>query len=147
MSVCSICGNNVPASSPACPFCQNKLRVTSVKQPRKSLYILNIKRNMPTCEEAEKNLRNNLLRLGNNGYSCVKVIHGYGSSGIGGELRHCLRDALRRLRNTGIVDFFVEGENFHFDSDKSKKLLQRMPSLRKDKDFNKTNRGVTIVKL
>ncbi len=147
MPLCSICGNEVSASTSTCPFCQQKLKGASSKQSRKGLYVLNVKRNMPTCEEADRKLRNSLIKLSKDGYSCVKVIHGYGSSGVGGELRYCLRDVLNRLRNNGIIDFFVEGEYFDSDSGKSKLLLRRLPSLSKDKDFNKSNKGITIVKL
>ena len=147
MPTCNICGNDVPAGNPVCPFCENRLAGVSKKTVRGKIARLNIKQNMPTCAEAEKKLRNSLIKYAREGVACVKVIHGYGSSGVGGELRYCLRDALKSFMNTGIISFYVAGEDFSSETKDGAKLIRLLPALRKDRDYNKSNKGITLVKL
>lgn len=57
---------------------------------------INIELEMPTVDEARRRLIEELKRAKAEGYYVIKLIHGYGSTGAGGALRHSLRSSLRR---------------------------------------------------
>lgn len=52
--------------------------------PVSKIITLNIKSDMPTVEEARKRLLTELQRAKAKGAKAMKLIHGYGSSGVGG---------------------------------------------------------------
>jgi DNA-nicking Smr family endonuclease len=83
----------------------------------------------------------------NQGYSAVKLIHGYGSSGAGGALRIELQKELQRLANAGQVRAFIAGEDWRISEEAAWTLLKRYPEWKQDTDLGKANKGITIVLL
>ena len=77
----------------------------------------------------------------------MKIIHGYGSSGVGGKLKVAIRKSLVHRRKEGIVKTIIWGEYFSTDKQDTRVLLQRHPLLKSDKDLNRNNECVTIVEL
>lgn len=81
------------------------------------------------------------------GCSGVKLIHGYGSSGAGGRIRVEARRRLDRMKAGGEIWGYIPGESFSiFDSD-TLAAFQRCPTLRRDRDLERHNNGVTFVLL
>ena len=77
----------------------------------------------------------------------VKLIHGYGSSGAGGRIRVEARRRLDRMKAGGEIWGYIPGESFSiFDSD-TLAAFQRCPTLRRDRDLERHNNGVTFVLL
>ena len=91
---------------------------------------VDLERGMPRAEQAIRQMLFELRRSPGLGCSGVKLIHGYGSSGAGGEIWG-----------------YIPGESFSiFDSD-TLAAFQRCPTLRRDRDLERHNNGVTFVLL
>jgi hypothetical protein len=104
----------------------------------------NLEAGMPTVVEAQRRLEHLLKRYKKQGHPVLKIIHGYGSSGVGGALRTELRHWLYgRVKSKAIVDI-ISGEEF----ERGIKVIHHLkdfPQLEWDNDFNKRNKGVTII--
>jgi hypothetical protein len=81
------------------------------------------------------------------GVRVLKIIHGWGSSGAGGTLAVGIRKSLRQRIKEGKVLALIAGERFSSDSNEGRERVQRHPQLRRDRDFNRANLGITIVEL
>lgn len=77
----------------------------------------------------------------------LKLIHGYGSSGSGGEIRIAVQNRLLQLAHDGRIRGCIFGENWSKSDDHAWKLLQLHPELKRDSDLGRGNRGITIVEL
>jgi len=77
----------------------------------------------------------------------LKLIHGYGSSGVGGRLREEVWQALTRHKRDGLISEFIPGEDFRLSNQTSWELLKRDKAIKEDRDFGRANRGITIVVL
>lgn len=106
-----------------------------------------IKDGMPTAEEARRRLAAELEVARRRGIGVLKLIHGYGSSGVGGRLRHALRASLQQRREVGSVGRVIPGESWSIFDETSRSLLERFPELRNDADMERGNAGITIVEL
>jgi len=76
------------------------------------------------------------------GLKAVKFIHGYGSSGTGGKLRYSVRESLDSLSRQGRLGLVVYGEDL---MEQKTTLIKRLPFLKRDMDFKRMNKGVTLV--
>ena len=81
------------------------------------------------------------------GVPILKLIHGYGSSGVGGRLREEVWKALDRFQRNGSIAAFIPGEDFRLSNETSWELVKRDKALREDRDFGRANRGITMVVL
>ena len=104
-----------------------------------------LKEGMPTVEEARARLQTELRSARQNGVKILKLVHGYGSSGVGGDLRISLQSTLRQMSDRHEISACVYGENWRTSDQRSWELLKRMPELKNDIDLGKGNKGVTIV--
>ena len=111
----------------------------------KGVRIVNIERGRPTVEQARRRLRQAIEAAKRDGVAVIKVIHGYGSSGVGGALKGALRNSLRRRRKEGQIAAFIPGEEWSIFSEVSQKLLDKYPELQGDPDLERYNEGMTIV--
>ena len=81
------------------------------------------------------------------GVPLLKLIHGYGSTGVGGRLREEVWKALDRFKRNGFITDFIPGENFRISNEASWELIKRDKAMKEDRDFGRANRGITIVVL
>lgn len=102
---------------------------------------------MPSVAQAQTRLSSELQIARQNRVSILKVIHGYGSSGVGGDLRIALQSSLRQMKQCGQVRDCIFGENWRKSDDRAWELLKQFPELKDDRDFGRQNRGITIVVL
>lgn len=109
--------------------------------------VINIKSDMPTVKEARRELVLAINRARADGVHVLKVIHGYGSKGVGGALRDALRKSLLKRRKEGVVSLIVFGEAWGMFNEQARALRDRYGFLRDDEDYNRENPGVTIVEL
>jgi hypothetical protein len=109
--------------------------------------IINLEDGMPKVEEARLRMQRELQVAREQGYAAVKLIHGYGSSGVGGSLRIELQKELQRLAGAGGVRSFVAGEDWRISDEKTWELLKRYPEWKRDSDLGKANKGISIVLL
>jgi hypothetical protein len=106
-----------------------------------------VKEGMPTVEEARTQLQAELRRAKQGGVKLLKLVHGYGSSGVGGDLRIALQATLTKMAQQHEIRGCIYGENWRTGDDLTWELLKRMPELKGDSDLGKGNRGMTIVVL
>lgn len=104
-----------------------------------------IKHGMPSVEQARMRLQDELRKARQSGVKVLKLVHGYGSSGVGGDLRIALQSTLRQMALQHEIGDCIYGENWRTGDERSWGLLKRMPELKNDSDLGKSNKGVTII--
>jgi len=109
--------------------------------------IIDLEEGMPKMEQARLRMQHQLQIARQQGYAAVKLIHGYGSSGIGGSLRIELQKELRQQMGTAKIKCFVAGEDWRISDEKTWELLKRYPEWKKDSDLGRNNKGISIVVL
>ena len=77
----------------------------------------------------------------------LKVIHGYGASGVGGDIRAAVQRRLREMADAGEIRGCIFGEDWSKSSEETWRLLQERPELKTDSDLGKRNAGITILLL
>jgi len=102
---------------------------------------------MPSVEQARARLQTELRTARQSGVKILKLVHGYGSSGIGGDLRISLQASLRQMAAKHEIGDCIFGENWRTSDERTWDLLKRMPELKSDSDLGKGNKGMTIVVL
>ena len=105
----------------------------------------NVEAGLPTLDEARRLVIEEIRRAKREGVKVLKVIHGYGSSGKGGELCIGLRKSFGRRKKEGVIRDFVAGEDFSIFDETVLDLLAAVPELRGDPDLNATNEGITVL--
>jgi hypothetical protein len=102
---------------------------------------------MPTIPQARARLASELQAARQQGVSILKLIHGYGSTGVGGELRLALQSTLRQMAERNEIRGCIFGEDWRKSDERSWALLKRLPELKEDRDLGRGNRGITLVVL
>jgi hypothetical protein len=110
-----------------------------------TLRTINLKEGMPTLEQARARLAAELKRARGAGEFGLKLIHGYGSTGVGGTLRTGLGATLMRLQREGELKHVIFGEHWRMSDAAAWAVVLRHPALKQDCDWGRGNRGVTIV--
>ena len=77
----------------------------------------------------------------------IKLIHGYGSSGAGGEIRIAVQKRLAEMTSREEVRTCIFGENWAKSDERAWALITARPELKQDSDLGKRNLGITIVVL
>jgi Smr domain len=110
-----------------------------------ALKIINLEAGLPDRVQALARLEDALERSRRHGTRVLKIVHGYGSSGIGGILRPVVRNFLRQAKERGEIRLFVNGESFSSFETRSKDLIAASPGLALDRDLGRANKGITLV--
>src|ERR1700691_1705063 len=108
---------------------------------------VNLKRGMPQVHEALQRLDRELTLARQEKAKLLKLIHGYGSTGAGGDIRIAVQKRLLEMAQNGQIRGCIFGENWSKSEDAAWKLLQSHPELKSDSDLGRRNRGITIVLL
>ena len=109
--------------------------------------VVNLEERMPTVEEARAKLKSEIDGAKKTGMTALKIIHGYGSSGVGGSLRHAIRRSLQKRVKEGQIRAFVPGEAWDIFEEKCRQILEECPELGRDQDLGRYNEGITVVLL
>ncbi len=112
-----------------------------------NLKIFNLEDGMPSVPQARARLASELRAARASGVELLKIIHGYGSSGVGGDLRIAVQATLRQMQERGEIRACIFGENWRKSDADAWDLLKRNPTLKEDRDLGQNNRGITIVVL
>jgi len=123
------------------------IRVGAGRVEKAKLRELNVKAGMPSVDEARHILLESLDAAKAGGVRLLKVIHGYGSTGVGGKLRGALRRSLELRKKEGAIKGFIRGEEWSLFSEEARGLCDRFPFLREDPDYCRENPGITIVEV
>lgn len=106
-----------------------------------------LKDGLPSVEEARGRLLAELNLARQSGIRVLKIVHGYGSTGVGGDLRFALQATLRQMTTKGEIRDCIFGENWRKSDERSWELLRNLPGLKSDPDLGRGNKGMTIVLL
>ena len=107
--------------------------------------LINLETGMPTVHEALIKLSTELDVARREGCKMLKLVHGYGSSGAGGDIRIAVQKQLHAMAQNGHIRACIYGENWSKTDDQTWKLLKSNPELKEDSDLGRRNRGITIV--
>jgi len=108
---------------------------------------VNLKSDMPSVHEALRRLDRELALARQQEVALLKVIHGYGSSGAGGDIRIAVQKHLYELAATGQIQCCIFGENWSKSDEATWRMLQKHSALKTDPDLGRGNQGVTIILL
>jgi len=103
---------------------------------------VNLERGHPTVEEALRELVSRLMTCKGQGAKGVILIHGYGSSGVGGKIGSAVRRKIREESLSGIVRASCGGEHW---IDRKREITQLCPALAQWERRIAGNPGVTVV--
>jgi DNA-nicking Smr family endonuclease len=84
---------------------------------------------MPTVDVAMPLLTERLRSMKKSGVKAVKIIHGYGSTGKGGNLRRATHVLLDELKTSGSIKEFIGGEQWSKFEVRTLTLIDQMPEL------------------
>ncbi len=105
---------------------------------------VNLEYGMPTVEAAIMKVKSSLSTYRSLGYKAVILIHGYGSSGVGGNIKAAVLKLLKDNSIQGIVRAYAGGDEW---TDQRSNMLTTCGAL---KDYERRiagNAGVTAVVL
>lgn len=108
---------------------------------------MNLKSDMPQVHEAMQRLDRELAVARQGKTSLLKIIHGYGSSGAGGDIRIAVQKRLRELAEEGQIRAYIFGEDWSKSDEETWRVLQAQPALKGDPDLGRRNQGITVVVL
>ena len=100
---------------------------------------------MPLVREALQRLERELSLARQEKTKLLKIVHGYGSTGEGGDIRIAVQKSLVEMKQTGQIRGYIFGENWSKSDEATWKLLQSHVELKSDSDLGRRNRGITIV--
>jgi hypothetical protein len=102
---------------------------------------------MPTVSEALQHLDREIGRARQTRCGVLKLIHGYGSSGAGGEIRIAAQKRLAEMKGRGEIRACIFGETWAKSDEQAWALINARPELKQDADLGRRNLGITIVVL
>lgn len=103
---------------------------------------INLEYRSPIADTAVKNMISQLGTCKGQGYKAVILIHGYGSSGLGGGIKTAVKSKLRESSLSGIVRSHCGGESWY---ERKRELLVLCPALADYQRKIDGNYGVTVV--
>lgn len=106
---------------------------------------VNLEQGMPLVDAAVKRLTYELRNGKALGAGAVKLIHGYGSSGTGGKIRVAVRRYLEGQKARGLIRDFIPGERFSIFDEGTRAAFLVCGELRRDRDLERHNNGITVV--
>lgn len=108
------------------------------------LYI-DVKSDMQTCLMAVAQLEIEIDACKLGGFGALKVIHGYGSHGVGGAIKKAIHTKLKQMKARKVITDFIPCETWTPNNPKRKMAIERCNELLADSDLRMLNSGVTIV--
>src|ERR1700683_4943264 len=106
---------------------------------------VNLKSDMPQVHEALQRLDRELALARQEKAKLLKLVHGYGSTGAGGDIRIAVQKRLLELAQNSLIRGCLFGENWSKSDEQTWKLLQAHAELKNDSDLGRRNQGITIV--
>ena len=105
---------------------------------------INIKENHPTVELALAKLELEIEVAHFEGCKVIKVIHGYGSNGVGGDIKKNLSFYLMQAKRKGFIKDYIKGEELS-TSKILKDIQQTHKEIYLDNELFFSNPGITII--
>ena len=102
---------------------------------------------MPLVQDALQRMDRELALARQGKLTVLKLVHGYGSTGAGGDIRIAVQKRLVEMAQNGQIRGCIFGEDWSKSAEATWKLLQSNTELKSDSDLGRGNRGITIVLL
>lgn len=109
---------------------------------QKKVVEVNLESEMPTVDVAIQKMKNSLTTYKRQGYRAVILIHGYGSTGVGGSIKAAVTKCLAESSMKGIVRTFAAGEQW---TSRKKELVGMCKALENYEHKIANNYGVSVV--
>lgn len=103
---------------------------------------INLENGMPSADKAVQNMKNALISYKRQDYKAVILIHGYGSTGVGGKIKISVLKNLGDASMRGIVRTYVNCENW---LSRKKEFLALCKDLENYQYTLTDNPGITVV--
>jgi hypothetical protein len=110
-----------------------------------SVRTINLEEGLPYVKEALYIFEQEFLRAKKSETVALKLIHGYGSTGVGGKIRTAVLKVLQEKKIKKQIKGFVPGDQWSIFNETTRNLIDICPEVSKDKDLEKCNIGLTIV--
>ncbi|MBE0700901.1 MAG: hypothetical protein IH571_04365 [Acholeplasmataceae bacterium] len=104
----------------------------------------NIKDDLPDKLEAGRRLAE-IIRENKGKEKVIKIIHGYGSSGVGGSIKQLVHKSLRNKKKSNEIKAFIPGEAFRQMMGFDEVITTYAHLIKGDGDYQKMNDGITYV--
>jgi hypothetical protein len=102
---------------------------------------------MPSVAEALQRLDREIASARQQHANFLKIIHGYGSSGEGGDIRIAVQKRLVEMRCRDEIRACIFGEKWSKSDEHTWALINANVELKQDHDLGTKNLGITIVVL
>ena len=149
MKMCMNCGNEIESGASECPHCEAPQLSRPSDPPRSShraVVTVNLEEGHPLVAEALAHMDRKLRDARIQGTKVVRLIHGYGSSGVGGAIKVAVRKRLKAARGGGTIKNYVGGEDYEH-AEVGRKLRARVAQLKASLRTDQRNPGITLVEL
>ena len=107
--------------------------------------IYDIKSDMPNVGDAGKKLATAIKEAKINKEKVIKIIHGYGSHGVGGSIKIAVRKSLLKRQTNNEIKAYIPGEAFTNLMGFDDVIREYKDLIQHDSDYNKMNDGITYV--
>jgi hypothetical protein len=107
---------------------------------------INIKEDYPIVDVAIARIQEEIDLHKKYGEQVIKIIHGYGSHGVGGKIKQQLDLLLPSWKKKKYIFDYIKGESFTFSTIQNKNFDSDLKDLLlEDCYFSSLNKGVTIL--
>lgn len=106
---------------------------------------INIKKDHPTSDYAIFKLEKEIEYCKAEGHRVLLVIHGYGSHGVGGEIKQRTKELLESLKKSKKIVDYICGQDWSETNPLVKKIYELAPELLISSQVRSINSGVTVV--
>ncbi len=113
--------------------------------PALRIKTINLEEGRPTVDQARQRMLKEIEVARREGCDGVRLIHGYGSSGVGGGIRLAVGRALQEMKKHGKLATVIYGEEWRISHAETWALVRKHPELKQDPDLGRKNRGITLV--
>ena len=110
------------------------------------LRLLNLKEYNPTVEQAIALIQIEIEGCKKSDVSAIKVLHGYGSHGVGGAIFLELKRLLPSWKKQKYICDYIYGSQWNMFNEATVNLLNKDKSII-DEEINHSNPGITIIVL
>ena len=104
---------------------------------------IDIKSDKPIVQVANTRLLN-VIRI-HKTEKVIKIIHGYGSTGVGGKIKQMVHATLETLKAQHQIQDFIPGEALVTFMGYADLIQKYKPLIQSDSDYKKENDGITYV--
>jgi len=104
----------------------------------------NIKSDLPTTEEAGRRLAE-IIREYKGKEKVIKIIHGYGSTGVGGSIKYLVHKSLKKRVRENNIKAYIPGEALSKLMGFDEIIYKYKHLFKNDSDYKKGNDGITYI--